>query len=218
MPRAVLIALAVVAAALVAAQVVLPRLAERRLRDDLAGAGQVRDVDVDALPAVTLLAGRADAVRIRLGAARSGAGDLGAWIGRADGVDRVDVRADRARFGPLDVTDARLRKDGEALEAQARVSREALAAASPAGVELAIDDASGGRLRLLAQAGPVRVGATAAPRDGALVVAAGGLLGAVVDLTVFEHPEVRVTGIDARPDGDGLRITVRGVTAEPPGA
>ena len=67
------------------------------------------------------------------------------------------------------------------------------------------------------RAGPVRVGATAGSGAGALV-AAHGLLGAVVDLTVFAHPEVRATGLEARPDGDGLRLAVRGVTAGPPGA
>ena len=158
--------------ALVAGQLLLPELAERRVRSDLAATGDVREVDVSAFPALKLLFGRADEVRVRFGTARSDRNRLGEWIERADGAERLDVRAEQARLGPLEVRDAVLRKDGDAITATGTATREAIEAAAPDGFGVRVEDAEGGELRLRVAVGPVTAIAGPEARNGGLVVAA----------------------------------------------
>ena len=63
--------------ALVIAQLVLPGIAARQLRDRLSRSGTVEQVEVDAFPAIELLWGHADSVVVRLGRYRSGSSEIG---------------------------------------------------------------------------------------------------------------------------------------------
>jgi len=56
----------------VASELVLPRIATNRLRDDLAKTADVRSVKIEAFPALKLLFHRADRVEVRLGDMRTG--------------------------------------------------------------------------------------------------------------------------------------------------
>lgn len=215
MGRALLVGGIVVLVLLVVSQVVLPELAERRVRDDLATIGAVETVDVEAFPAPKLLFGRADAVRARLSRVRTGGRRLGDLLERAEHVDRLDVRAPTGRVGTLDVSDALVRKRGDDIELTATATRQALQAAVPGDFDVDVVGARRGALQLRVAAGPVEVDAQAAARNGALVVAADGLLGALGSFTVFRHPAIRVTGVTARPQDGGFRFAVRGVSVDP---
>jgi len=196
-------------------QLGLPRLAERRVRSQLADVGEVRQVTVRALPAFKLLANRADRVDVRLGAARVGTGELGALLERARGADELTGSATSLELGPLALRDARLRKRGDALEVSALLTDAALRAATPAGIGLRPVATTGGELAFDATAGLLGLSATVRARlgvsDGALVVAPDGALGALATVTLFQDPRVTVTGAQARvaPDGYAVRATAQ---------
>jgi hypothetical protein len=203
------VALGVLAGAgVVATQLLLPRIAARRLAEDLRRSGDVDLVRVRAMPALKLLFDRADSVEIRMTEARAGTGRLADLLDEARGTERLDARAARARVGPLLARDLRLSKRGDDLRAEAAVSDADLAAALPPGTGLRPVEAGGGELVLEASAGVLgfraAVRARLSARDGALVIAPDGLLGAIGSLTLFADPRVQVTGVDARRAGAGF--------------
>lgn len=196
-----------VAAGLIGAQVLLPRLAARRLAEDLRRSGDVDRVRVRAVPAVKLLLKRADAVEIRMREARAGPGRLADLLDGAHGAGRLDAHVERVRIGPLLVRDLRLAKRGDDLRADAAVSEADLAAALPPGTSLRPVVGGDGELVLEASADLLgfRAGLRArlAARDGALVIAPDGLLGALGPMTLFADPRVHVTGVAARRGSGG---------------
>lgn len=200
-----------VAAMLVAAQLLLPLIAERHVRGELERTGGVRSVSVSAFPAVQLLWGHADAVRVHLARASLGTGsDLADRLAGTRGVDSLDAAADDLALGPLDLRDLRLDKRGRRLHGEAVVTRAALAAALPVDVDLQPADAGGAALTLQATVGPVSVRARLSAIDGRLVIAPDGLLGGFAGLTVFEDPRITVTGVGARERPDGFTLTADG--------
>lgn len=204
--------LAVIVVLLVVAQLTLPRLAERHVREELRReGGTVASVEVKAFPAVKLLFRHADEVRAHLTSAQlAGAGDVAAELRRANGVGHLEVRVDRMALGPLRLRDLRLTKRGDRLHGEAAVTREDLARAMPAQVGLEPVAAGDGTLVLKATAGPFTVRARLSARDGALVIAPDGLLGGFASLTVFNDPRLPVTGVGARMRPDGYTFTADG--------
>jgi hypothetical protein len=190
-----------VAAGLLAAQLLLPRIAGRRLAEDLRRSGDVDRVRVRAMPALKLLFDRADSVEIRMSEARAGTGRIADLLEEARGAERLDARAARVRLGPLTARDLRVSKQGDDVRAQAAVSDADLAAALPPGTGLRPIQAGDGELVLEASAGVLgfraAVRARLSARDGALVIAPDGLLGAIGSLTLFADPRVHVTGVYA---------------------
>src|SRR2546423_15524275 len=98
------VALAALVLLAVVAQVVLPGLAENRIRDRLAHDGRVESVRVSAFPAVKLLWGKADRVTVRMASVRAAVGRVGNLIGRT-----ADARRLGASTPELDVVTLRLR-------------------------------------------------------------------------------------------------------------
>jgi hypothetical protein len=212
--RVALVVPVILAAGLLGTQVLLPRIAARRLAEDLRRSGDVDRVRVRAVPAVKLLFESADAVDIRMREARAGPGRLADLLDEARGAERLDAHVGRVRLGPLLVRDLRLAKRGEDLSADAAVAETDLAAALPPGMSLRPVDVGGGELVLEASAGLLgfRAGLRArlSARDGALVIAADGLLGALGSLTLFADPRVRVTGVAARRAAGGYVLVAHG--------
>ncbi len=199
-------------ALLMASQLALPEIAERRLRDDLAARGEVRRVDVGALPALGLLFGRADRVEIEMGEVRaSSQGQLADLLARTADTDELRARAATLRVGPFVARDARLDKDGARVRGRASVTSAELSAALPVEVGLRPVESGDGQLVLEATAGilgqQVSVRARLAAREGALVIAPDGLLGGLATLTVFSDPRVRVQGVGAEPATGGFTVT-----------
>jgi hypothetical protein len=199
---------------LVGSQILLPKIAARRLAEELRGSGDVDHVRVRAMPALKLLFDRADAVEIRMTEARAGTGRLADLLDEARGAARLDARLALARLGPLTARDLRIEKRGDDVRARAAVSDADLAAALPPGTGLRPVEAGGGELVLEASAGVLGFRAAfrarLSTRDGALVIAPDGLLGAIGSLTLFADPRVHVTGVDAQRSGGGFVFAARG--------
>jgi hypothetical protein len=214
MLRVALVLGLLVAAGLLATQILLPRIAARRLAEDLRRSGDVDHVRVRAVPALKLLFDRADAVEIRMSEARAGTGRIADLLEEARGAERLDARAARVRLGPLTARDLRVSKQGDDVRAQAAVSDADLAAALPPGTGLRPIQVGGGELVLEASAGVLglraAVRARLSARDGALVIAPDGLLGAIGSLTLFADPRVQVTGVDARRSPGGFVLAAHG--------
>lgn len=201
-------------ALLLAAQVLLPDIAERRLRGDLEASGEVRRVEVSAFPALELLFGDADRVEIEMGEVRAGQGELADLLARTAGTEELDARAEVIRVAPFVARDARLTKRERRLRGQATVTDAELAAALPASVGLRPVESADGALILEGTAAVLGQEITArarlSARDGALVIAPEGLLGGLVTLTVFSDPRVRVVGVGAKPLPGGFTLTAEG--------
>jgi hypothetical protein len=214
MLRIALVLGVLVGAGLVATQLLLPRIAARRLAEDLRRSGDVDHVRLRAMPALKLLFDRADSVEIRMSEARAGTGRIADLLDEARGAQRLDARAARVRLGPLTARDLRVSKHGDDVRAQAAVSDADLAAALPPGTGLRPIQVGGGELVLEASAGVLgfraAVRARLSARDGALVIAPDGLLGAIGSLTLFADPRVEVTGVDARRASGGFVLAAHG--------
>jgi len=206
------LAAAFVALGLVAGQLLLPRLAERRLREELEASGEVVRVRVSAFPALKLLFGRADRVLVRMGAVRvAGQGEVADLLDRTEAAGDLDVSAREVRVGPLLVRDLRLDKRGDRLFAEAALTEADVAAASPVAVALRPVASGDGSLVLEARTAflgrEIAVRARLSSQDGALVVAPEGALAALATITVFSDPRVRVGSVGARERPDGFTVT-----------
>ncbi len=210
MLRAVLALLGLLVAALVGGQLALPRIAERRITDDLAATGEVRRVSVEALPAVKLLFKRADRVEVDMAEARAGTGKLAQLLRRTGGAREVDARVDLVQVGPLQLRGVALRKDHDRLSGEASVTDADLAAALPSRLALRPVEDPAGELVLEASAGLLTVRARLSARDGALVIAPEGLLGGLGALTVFRDSRVQVTRVGSKLGADGFTLTASG--------
>jgi hypothetical protein len=209
--RAIAIGLLVVVALLVVAQLVLPGVAERRLRDRLGRDGTVTQVEVHAFPAIKLLWHRADRVVLRMRGASAGTGRLADLLASTRDADEVDGRADEIKVSLLRLRDARLRKRGDRLEGRATVTTADLNSALPPGFTLRPVAAGGGALVFEGTANvlgtTIRARAVVAARDGKLLVAPDVPFGGLAALTVFSDPRVEVRGVGAYATPNGFTLT-----------
>ena len=212
MPRRVAIAAAAaVVGLLVLAQLLLPRIAERRVREELSSVGTVTSVEVDSFPAVELLAGEIDAVRAELASGETSGGRIGDLVAKTEHVDSLRVTARSLAVSGLPVRDARLEKEGRAIRVEGTVERAELEARLPSGARLEGVESSGngvtldGSFTILGAelAGVARL----EPRDGALVVAPQDVpFAGLATVTVFADPRLRVSSVAADPSGAALRM------------
>jgi hypothetical protein len=116
MRRIVILALAVLALLLVALELAVPPLAERRVEGRLTEHGGSARVDLSAFPSPRLLFREGDRVRVRASGIATPPIDPArpSTLGELDGFDEVDVRATDMRAGPFRVALLTLeRGDGE---------------------------------------------------------------------------------------------------------
>jgi hypothetical protein len=213
-----LIAAAIVLAVLVvlaaAAQLLLPGIAEDRVRDRLAHNGRVESVHVSAFPAIKLLWGRADRVTVRMANVRAGVARLGDLIGRTADDDRVDASTRELDVLTLRLRDARLQKRGDRLVGEATVTDADLRAALPPGFALRPVASADGRLVLRGTATlfgtTISANAVLLAQDGRLKIAPDVPFGGFAALTVFADPHVHVDGVGARAAPGGFTLTARG--------
>ena len=211
MLRAVFALLGLLVAALVGGQLVLPRVAERRISSDLERSGEVRRVSVEAVPALRLLFKRADRVEIDMAEVRAGStGRLAQLLRRTRATKELDARADIVILGPLRLHAVGLRKDQDLLRGEATVSDSELAAALPARLQVRPVEDSAGELVLEGAVGPISARARLTARDGALVIAPEGLFGGLGSLTLFRDSRVHVEEIGARSRPEGFTLTAAG--------
>jgi hypothetical protein len=213
--RAGTIALAALTTLLVllaVAQLVLPGLAARSVRDRLRSHGSVASVHVRAFPAVELLWHHADAVAVTLRSFSASPGTVAQLLGDSGDAGRLDVSAATVQIGLLRLHDATLHESGGALSAHGRVTQGDLRAAAPFLRSVVPVVSAGGALTLRGTAGAlgfsVSADATVAARDGALVVAPDVPL--LAPVTVFANPRVAVTGVSGAAAPGGFTVTVTG--------
>src|ERR1700727_1239044 len=117
----------------VLAQVLLPSLAARRVRDRVARYGTVRSVSVRAFPAVELLWGKADTVDVNAGSLSVGLSQIAALLWEARAADSMSVTAEAATLTEvselpegLTIDDLHMHKRGSAISASATLTQQQL--------------------------------------------------------------------------------------------
>ena len=212
------IAVAIVAIAVFGVgQLVLPGLAEQRLRSELARYGPVRAVHVESAPAIKLLWHRADSVRVVMDSYHSepsGHGSLADFLSRTRDTGKLDVSVGTLQAQLVTLHEVRLRKEGSLLLGQARITQQDLGAALPAYVDLRPVSASqngivlqvsatilghrvAARLRVLADAGHV------------IVRPEGFPFGSLATIAVFDDPRIYVESLGAELRGNDYLLAVR---------
>jgi hypothetical protein len=199
------------------AQVFLPRIATNRISTRLSRYGTVKSVSVEAWPAVELLWGKADSVKATMGSLKVSPTQTASLLREGRGAKTLEVTASMAQEGPLRLADVSLRKRGDALTAEAFMSKADVTAALPQGFEVQLVRSGGGEVEVRASGGLFGVGAAvsavAAPSEGRLVAHPLGLLLERLKLTLFADPHVYVEAVGASeaagPGGEpGYRLTL----------
>src|SRR5437868_3777099 len=108
-----------VVALLALAQVSLPRIAAGRISSKLERYGSVEHVSVSAFPAVKLLWGKADTVDVRARSLRLTPAQSAKLLWEGRGAHSMTLSAASLQEGPLRMSQARLRKRGASLSAEA---------------------------------------------------------------------------------------------------
>jgi hypothetical protein len=198
---------------LVVAQLALPSIAERRLRDRLERSGTVERVEISSFPAVKLLWHRADKVTVRMGSLRTGSGSFADLLARTRDADDVDASAAEQRILALRLLDPRLRKRGDDLALSATVTDADLQSALPPGFD--VRPVASGEGALVFQGTADLLGqrfsgqAVVEVRDGRLLLEPNIPFGGVLSLTLFADPRVEVLDVGARNGPNGFTLTAR---------
>jgi hypothetical protein len=204
---------ALVVGLLVVAQLVLPGIAEQRLKDRLSHSGTVLKVQVQAFPAVKLLWHRADKVVIRMADYRSSTGHLGGLLEQAGDVGSLDASAQVLHSGLLTLRNATLTKRGNELLGKATVTEADLRAAVPFIDSVQPVASDNGQLTLRGTATllgvTATVDATVGPAGGHLVVTPDVPFGGLATVTVFSNPHVEVQSVTASNAPGGFSVTAR---------
>jgi hypothetical protein len=200
---------------LVLAQVLLPRIAASRISSRVGRYGKVRSVSVSAWPAVKLLWGQADSVRVSAKSLAISPAQVGGLLWEGHEASSMDVSAESVQLGTLRLTDASLAKRGSVLSAQALVSEADVKAALPAGFGVRLLRSEHGEVEVQATGGLFGVGASvnalAGASEGKLVAHPLGFLVEGLRLTLFSNPHVYVEGVGASVAGEqplSYRVTM----------
>jgi hypothetical protein len=191
---------------LVVAQLALPGIAARQLRDRLGHNGRVLSVEVDAFPAVQLLWHQADKVVVRMADYRGSATDLGNRLAQANDVNTLDASVGEVDAGLLTLRNATLKKRGNTLTGSATVTVADLRRSLP-GVLQDVQPVSSasGQLTLRGTASLFGISATAdatvRPDNGKLVIQPDVPILSLATITVFANPHVYVKGVSATAAG-----------------
>jgi hypothetical protein len=197
-------------------QLVLPRIAARVLRDRVARYGQVRSASVSALPAVQLLWGAADSAQVDAGRLTISPHRLVALLSESKAVGDLTVRASSVDLldpgfgaGAVSLSDAVLEKRGETLEISALLSKAALEAALPEGVQVGVLAGAGGSVQVHASGQlfgfKAALYADVEAVEGKLLLSpTSPLLAGLARITLFSDPRMAILAVSATPvGGDG---------------
>ncbi len=210
------VAAALLVLVLVAGQLVLPGIAERRLKDDLQSVGTQPQVQVSAFPAVKLLFHKADKVTVRFATARTEGGtSLADELERTQDAGKLDVRVGTLEVGALVIRDARLRKRSGGLTAIGSIRNADLAAVLPPLLQQtrASRQQDGDGLLLdgtvaVPLLGTIQAQARVTTENGTIVTRAENL--PVPALTIFQDPRVSVRSLTSRRRANGFELTATG--------
>lgn len=202
---------------LVGGQLVVPPIATTVLRQRLARDGTVISARLSAFPWVELLLQRADSVSARLSDLSVAPQRIETLLHQAQGVGRLDIAIGVLHTGLLTLHDVSFDKRGETMVGVARLDLRDLRAALPIIRSLKPVRQPGGQLVLRGSTSLLGLNAAVdvvvAARDGRLVLAPAGLLGAFATVTLYDDPRIRVRSVTATAVPGGLRFRVEGSAA-----
>ena len=199
---------------LVGGQLVVPPFASMLLRHRLAKDGRVISAHVSAFPWIELLWQHADRVTARLADFQAPPDNLRDQLQGVAGVGTIDISIGVLHTGLLTLRDVTFTKHGDEVVGAARLELGDLQAALPFIQALTPEHGPDGQLVLRGRASVLGVSATVdvlvAARDGQLIVAPTGLLGAFATLTLYDEPDIRVQSVSAGTVPGGVRFVARG--------
>ena len=214
--RIAAVGIGVVVLLLVLTQLFLPGIAADRISSRLARYGHVRSVDVKAWPAVELLWGNADSVRVRASDLAFALPQTGHVLGEASAAHDIDMTAARVRVGPLELSEVSFHKRGAQLVARALATEAAVAAALPSGIHIRLLRSERGSVEVSVGGALFGIGgeidALAQASEGKLVARPAAPLLALFSLTLYENPRVHIESIGASPTtvpAGGYQVTMR---------
>jgi hypothetical protein len=195
---------------LVLAQLVLPGLAARIARDQIAKYGAVRGVSLRAFPAIELLWGRAESARVRAGDLRMSISQFDGLLPRMKGIERLDMTAESLQVGPLRMHDVSTQKRGDELYTQGTVRQSDLQGALPSGVDVRLVENAGGTVEVRVSGSLFGIGASAlallGAEDGKVVARPQGFpFAGFARITLFSDPRlfVQAVGLSSQPASAG---------------
>jgi hypothetical protein len=196
---------------LLLAQLILPGLAEQRIRDRLSRYGHVESVSVDAFPAVELLWHQADKVVVRVDKYQSTMGQLADQLAQTADAGTLDATASQLHAGLLTMHDAKLVKHGNELTGSATVTEADLQAAIPFVQNVQPVGSANGQLTMRGTATVLgftaTIDATVMAQNGRLIVQPNVPLGALATFTVFSDPRISVEGVSATSTANGFTVS-----------
>jgi hypothetical protein len=200
---------AVVLLLLVLAQLLLPSLAATRVSDRVARYGTVRSAHVSAFPALELLWGSVDSVRVTTGTLTVAPAQIASLLWEARDVHDMTVTAEGARLrvpglpSGLTVSAIHMEKHGSAISATATLTQQQLDQALPRGFHVEPVASGGGQVEVRASGGlfgaQASLGALVKPLEGRLVAQPQGFpLAGLATVTLFSDPHLRVRSVGVR--------------------
>lgn len=199
-------------------QLVLPGVAEQRLRSQLSRDGVVRLLHIESVPAVKLLWHRADSVRVAMDSYRSNPtgphGSLADFLSRTRDTAKLDVSVATLQSKLVTLHNVRLRKTSDELIGQAELRQADLSAALPSFLNLRPVSASAEGIVVAATASllghRVSIHLDVQASGGRVIVRSQGLpFAALATITVFGDPHIYVESLEAELRGERYLITAR---------
>jgi hypothetical protein len=213
----------VVVLLLVIAQLLLPTLAAKRVRERLARYGTVKSASVSAFPAVELLWGKADSASVQAGALSMTPPQIGSLLWEGRQVSSTTFTADSTTLrtptlpNGLTVSDVRMEKRGSSVQASATVTQRQLDEAFPSGFHIEPVASGGGQVEARASGGLFGVQATidalVRPLEGRLIAEPRGFpFAGLATVTLFSDPHLKIESVGLRvqrrqPPTYGLSLT-----------
>lgn len=199
--RPLLYVVLVLVLVLALAQVLLPGIAAGRIRARLGRYGAVESVSVSAWPAIKLLWGSVDSVRIHARALSFSTQRAESLLWEARHAGDLTLSATSVRVAGLRLTGVSFKKRGSQLDGEALASASDVRSALPAGVEVQLLRSERGEVEVRVGGSLFGLGAAvnavASAHEGRLVVKPVGLLLGALQLTLFSDPHVYVEGVGA---------------------
>jgi hypothetical protein len=194
---------------LVLAQLLLPKLAAKRVSDRVARYGTVKHVSVSAWPAVQLLWGKADSVNVSAGTLAATPAQIVSLLGEARHVDDMTVKADGASLDVaslpdgLRISDVHMGKRGPTIEASAVLTQQQLNEALPNGFHVEPVASGDGQVEVKASGGlfgvQASIGALVKPSEGRLIAEPQGFpFASLATVTLFSDPHLTVESVSVR--------------------
>jgi hypothetical protein len=191
---------------LVAAQLLLPRIAAHVARDRVARYGTVLSARVKASPAIKLLWGSVDSATVKAGSLRMSTTQAVDLLGSVRGIDELDLSVQTLTLAnsftptPLKLHDVTMSKRGAQLYVTAQLSAADLSAALQGGLEVQPIASGGGEIQVRASGGlfgvQTTVRALVEPQEGKLVAQPEGFpLAGLAQLTLFFDPRLAIEGV-----------------------